>query len=204
VRQEKGRCAPNARADNGVSQFLPVRAAAAGVTGLGRRWWFILVWAAVALTQNLIHEGVHYGAALVCGEPVAEVRLFTNGFGTSQVVLATPVAERIGAHWLVIAWLPAVATVAIGYLIYLYRERLVRRGRPVASVAAWYAGIIFLLLDPFYYAVLSVFTGGDVQAAAAVGWSPWPVRLAALVVFGLNLRLILRWARELQASYGRG
>jgi len=158
------------------------------------------IWVAVLLFHNLLHEGVHYAAARAFGEPVAEVRLFTNGWGTSQVIYATPVAERVGAHWLVIAWLPAVVTVSIGYLVYLNRGRLTRAGHPLIRVAVWYAGIVFLLLDPFYYAVVSVFAGGDVDAVAAVGWSPWPVRLVALGVLAVNSRLVLRWARELQVG----
>jgi hypothetical protein len=39
---------------------------------------------------------------------VLEFRFLTNGMLTSQVVYATPVDERVGAHWLAIAWMPAV------------------------------------------------------------------------------------------------
>lgn len=157
------------------------------------------MWIVVVLAQNLIHEGVHYGAAVLAGEPVAEFRLFTNGLGTSQVVFATPVEQRTGAHWLLIVWLPALVTLLIGYIIYAGRRRLVRPGRPLLNVTAWYAGIIFMLLDPLYYGLLSVFVpGSDVDAARIVGWSPWPVRVVALAVLAVNLTLVLRWAGELR------
>jgi len=161
-----------------------------------RRWWYIFPWVLVALVQNLIHEGVHFAVGRFAGEGVAQFRFLTNGWGTSQVVFATPVAERAGAHWLAIAWSPAVATVLIGYLLYLNRNRLIVRGGTLTNITVWYAGIIFLVLDPLYYAVLSVFTGGDVEAVAAVGWSPWPVRAVAAVVLVLNVGLILRWAAD--------
>jgi hypothetical protein len=32
-----------------------------------------------------------------------EFRLLTNGWGTSQVIFATPIEARSGLHWLVIA-----------------------------------------------------------------------------------------------------
>ncbi|MEW5762336.1 MAG: hypothetical protein AB1776_03935 [Bacillota bacterium] len=181
-------------------EACPSRTAGEGDAGLGRRWWLILIWVAVVLAQNLVHEAVHCGTAILTGEPIAEFRLFTNGFGTSQVVYVTPVADRVGAHWLLIAWLPAVVTVLLGYLVYFGRHRLVRPGRPVLSVTAWYAGLVLLLLDPFYFAVISVFTGGDPSAAQAVGWSPWPVRVVALAVFAANLVLVLRWAREITTA----
>jgi hypothetical protein len=47
------------------------------------------------------------------------------------------------------------------------------------------------------------FLGGDVNAVAAVGWSPWPVRLMAFVVLAFNVRLMLNWRREAQAAPGR-
>ncbi|MCR4408353.1 MAG: hypothetical protein NUW24_15780 [Anaerolineae bacterium] len=60
----------------------------------------------------------------------------------------------------------------------------------------WYAALFFLCLDPFYFAVLSLLFGGDVDAVAAVGWSPWPVRLGALAVLALNAWLMVRWWQE--------
>ena len=54
------------------------------------------------------------------------------------------------------------------------------------------------VVDPFYFAVLSVFVGGwgDVGAVKVVGWSPWSVRLVALIVLIFNSVLLLRWRRE--------
>ncbi len=158
-----------------------------------KRWWYIFPWVLVALTQNLIHEGVHFAVGGLAGEAVVQFRFLTNGWGTSQVVFAAPLAERAGAHWLAIAWSPAVVTVLIGYLLYFSRNRLIVRGGTLVNITVWYAGIIFLALDPFYYAVVSLFTGGDVEAAAAVGWGPWPVRAVAAVVLAINVGLILRW-----------
>lgn len=167
-----------------------------------RRWWFLFVWVAVLLLHNVLHESVHYLAAGVFGEPVAEFRLLTNGWGTSQVVYARPVAERAGAHWLVIAWGPAVVTTLLGYVIYLNRGRLAFEDRPLANITVWYAGIIFLLLDPVYFAVLSLLVGGggDIQAAAAVGWSVWPAHAVAAFLVVLNLSLVFRWAGEIKRN----
>lgn len=164
-----------------------------------RRLYFIVPAALAAALHNVVHESVHYVAARMLGEGVREFRLFTNGWGTSQVIFATPVAERAGAHWLAIAWLPAVATVLIGYLIYGNRHRLMGRW-PLVNSALWYGGFFCLCLDPLYYSLLSILLGGDVDAASAVGWSPWPVRVVALAILIANGRLMLGWRREAQAN----
>jgi hypothetical protein len=138
---------------------------------------------------------LHYLACRLFGERVLQFRFLTNGWGTSQVIYATPAAERSGVHWLVIAWGPAVVTTLIGYLFYMNRERWLAQW-PLMNAALWYAGFCFLLLDPFYFAFLSLLFGGDVKAAAAVDWSPWPVRLVALGVLLFNARLMVRWKGE--------
>ena len=64
------------------------------------------------------------------------------------------------------------------------------------NAGLWYAGLCFLLLDPLYFAVLSFFFGGDVNAAAAMSWSPWLVRVVALAVLLFNGRLMVGWKGE--------
>lgn len=158
------------------------------------RFRYLVFAVPIALCANLIHEGVHYGAALAYGERVLEFRFLTGGLGGSEVVYAAPVAVRTGVHWLVIAWAPSVVTTVIGYVLYFNRARL--RGSRRVTLCGLYAGSIFLLLDPFYISVLSLLVGGDIGAVQAVGWSAWPVRVFALLVFVINWRLTLRWIRE--------
>lgn len=166
---------------------------------VGKRLYFLVLASVVLLLHNGIHESIHYLAARLLNEGVQEFRFLTNGWLSSQVIYATPVAERSGVHWLIIAWAPAVITTLIGYVIYLNRERWLTRWPPL-NTGLWYAGLFFLCLDPFYFAVLSVFFGGDGNAVAAVGWSPWPVRLVALMMLVFNACLMLNWRREAQAA----
>jgi hypothetical protein len=56
-----------------------------------------------------------------------------------------------------------------------------------------------------YFGILSLVVGGtDVDAVAAVGWSPWPVRLVALAILAGNARLMVRWWKEARARSERG
>ena len=166
---------------------------------LRRRAYFLLPAAVAALVHNAFHEWVHLAAAWALGERVLEFRLLTNGWGTSQVIFATPVDERSGAAWLVIAWAPAVLTTLVGYALYLARGRLLGRVK-LLNVQLWFLGVFFLLLDPLYLGVLSLVVGGVIGAVAAVGWSPWPVRLVAILLLFVNVRLFLNWRRESSAQ----
>jgi len=165
-----------------------------------KRLYFLLPALLTALLQHTVHESLHYLAARLLGVEVLEFRFLTNGMLTSQVIYATPVAERVGAHWLVIAWSPAVLTIIIGYALYVTRRRWLT-AIPVLNAGLWFATVYFLVVDPLYFAVLSpLFGGGDVAAAAAVGWPRWPVHLLAGLVLLFNLRLVYGLRQESKAQ----
>ena len=169
-----------------------------------KRLYFLVVAIPAALLQHTMHESTHYLAARLLYEEVEAFRFLTNGWLTSQVIYATPVAERTGPHWLVIAWAPAVVTVAIGYALYLARERWLTRVRWL-NAGLWFATAYFLVVDPLYLAVLAPFVGGgDVAAAAAVGWPRWPIHLAAGIVLLPNLHLVHKlrqWSKAQPERY---
>ena len=149
-----------------------------------------------ALLQHSIHESMHYLSALLMNEEVLQFRFMTNGWLTSQVIYATLVEARTGAHWLLIAWLPAVLTVLIGLILYLTRRRWLSR-YPMLNAGLWFATAYFLLVDPLYYAILSpFFGGGDIAAAEAMGWPRWLVHIAAGVVFAGAVFLVYQLKQE--------
>ena len=165
-----------------------------------KRLYFLIPAALAALLQHTIHETTHYVAAKILGVGMTEFRFLTNGWLTSQVIYATPVAERADAHWLVIAWAPAVVTTLIGYALYLARERWLT-DLPLLNAGLWFATAYFLLVDPLYFALLApFFGGGDVAAAAIVGWPRWPVHVAAGLVLLFNLRLVYKMRQEGKAQ----
>ena len=150
----------------------------------------------VALLQNTLHESLHYLVARLFGEGVLEFRLLTNGWLTSQVIYATPMEQRTGAHWLAIAWLPAVVTTAIGFIVYANRSRWITRWAPL-NLTIWYIGVLFMTIDPLYFGILSWFmTRSDVNAAEIIGWTAIPFQLLGLIVTGLAVRAVLRWRQE--------
>lgn len=155
---------------------------------------YLAVAVPIVIGHNLLHEATHYFVALAYGEKVLEFRFLTNGWGTSQVVFASPVTARAGLYWLVIAWAPSVVTTVVGYVLYGNRQRLTS-GRTV-RLCSQYTASFFLLLDPFYLSVVSLLVGGDIRAVDAVGWPAWPVRACAFLILIVNWRLIRGWMRE--------
>jgi hypothetical protein len=154
----------------------------------------------VAILQNTVHEGLHYLTARMFGERVLEFRLLTNGWLTSQVIYATPMDERSGFYWLVIAWLPTIVTTLIGFTVYAARKRLLTPW-PLANLGIWYIGVLFMTIDPLYFGVISwLMQRSDVNAAEIMGWPAWPFQILSLLILGLGIKLVISWRKEVQAQ----
>lgn len=163
---------------------------------LRERLFVYLPLALAALLQNGLHESLHYLTARLFGENVLEFRLLTNGWLTSQVIYATPMEQRAGFSWLLIAWLPALVTTLIGFACYANRKRLITPW-PVANLSVWYIGALFMTIDPLYFGIISWFMQrSDVNAAEIVGWPAWPFQILALLVTILGLKFGLAWRAE--------
>jgi hypothetical protein len=159
--------------------------------------------ALVAILQNTTHEFLHYITARIFGENVLEFRLLTNGWLTSQVIYATPMEQRIEFHWLAIAWLPAIVTTLIGFIVYVNRARLITPFAPL-NLGIWYVGTLFMTIDPVYFGILSWFMErSDVNAAEIFGWSAVPFQIIALLVSVAAIRLVLNWRQEARSDLHR-
>lgn len=159
--------------------------------------------ALVAVLQNVIHESLHYVTARLFGETVLEFRLLTNGWLTSQVIYATPMEQRTGAYWLVIAWLPAIVTTLIGFLVYANRSRWITSWGPF-NLVIWYVGVLFMTIDPLYFGVLSWFMErSDVNAAEILGLSAVPFQFTALLVSMFAIKFVLNWRQEARTDLQR-
>jgi hypothetical protein len=153
-----------------------------------------------AVVQNMIHESLHYVTARMFGENVLEFRLLTNGWLTSQVIYATPMEQRTEFYWLAIAWLPAIITTLIGFIVYFNRARLVTPFAPL-NLGIWYVGALFMTIDPVYFGILSWFMErSDVNAVEIFGWSAVPFRIMALLVSAVAIRLVLNWRQEARSD----
>jgi hypothetical protein len=167
------------------------------------RLYIYVTLALVAVLQNTIHESLHYLTARMFGEKILEFRLLTNGWLTSQVIYATRMEQRTEAYWLLIAWLPAIVTTLIGFVVYANRSRLITRWPPL-NLGIWYVGVLFMTIDPLYFGVLSWFMQrSDVNAAEILGWSAVPFQIMGLLVSVVAIRLVLSWRQEARTDLHR-
>lgn len=159
--------------------------------------------ALVAVLQNTVHESIHYVTARMFGEKILEFHLLTNGWLTSQVIYAAPMEQRTEAYWLWIAWLPAIITTLIGFVVYANRSRLITRWPPL-NLGIWYVGVLFMTIDPVYFGILSWFMErSDVNAAEILGWSAVPFQITALLVSIFAIKLVLNWRQEARTDSRR-
>lgn len=114
----------------------------------------------VALFHNVVHESLHFLFASLFGEKVLEFRILTNGWGSSQVIFATPIESRRELYWLGIAWAPAVFTTLVGYLLYWKHETLIT-AQPLVNLFTGHLGALFMTIDPLYLGVFFLVYSGN-------------------------------------------
>lgn len=126
-----------------------------------KRWVPFLLAVAAALS---LHESLHALCAGLWGE-LAEVRLLLGAF--PEVVYGTPVSERRGSQWAVIAGASNLATVALGYLLLARRRAISRLPYGLIRSFLFYLTLICLVMDPLNLLVGPLVYGGDAEGIAA-------------------------------------
>lgn len=149
----------------------------------------ILFMLLVVIVFAIIHEGTHALTAALAGEYQA---FHVRPFGL-EVTYKTPVSERHGTHWALIAGSPNLITVLIGYGLFAVRHRIASAKRPFFRSLGYYAAALFMLLDPINLGVGSFIYGGDARGVAVgLGVSVLVVQAISLAVLLLNRELIVR------------
>jgi len=126
-----------------------------------KRWVSFLLAVATAL---FLHEALHALLAALWGE-LADVRAVMGLF--PEVVYGTPVSDRQGSHWAVIAGSPSLATVALGYSLLALRGPISRLPHGLRRSFLFYLTLICLVMDPLNLFVGPFVYGGDAEGIAA-------------------------------------
>ena len=143
-----------------------------------------------------VHEGLHALAASYYGELAA---FHVRPYGL-EVVFKTPVPQRQGVRWAVISGLPNLVTLLIGYLLFAGRSSLASLSNSFLRSLAYFATLLFLLLDPFNLAIIPFLFGGDINGiVAGAGLPRLLLQGIAFLVLLLNRELV---ARRLLPAYG--
>lgn len=160
---------------------------------LKRRW---LAFALAALLAAAVHEGVHAALAVAYGE-YGTLRVHPFGL---EVIYRTPLDEREGAHWALIAGGSSLFTISLGYLLLALGDGIARLQSAFLRIWAFYATLTLLLLDAFNLSIGPFLYGGDAGGiAAGLGISRYTVQAVFLVLLLLNRELV---AQRLLPMYG--
>lgn len=135
-----------------------------------------LAFLAAAVVWGVIHEGIHILVAMFYGE---FARVAVVDF-LPQVVYETPVDAR-GSElkWTLIAGLPSISTVFLGYGMLAARNRIQSAFSGLTVAVLYWTTVVLLLLDPANLAFGPFVFGGD-----AIGIA-WGLDVPVIVVQGV-------------------
>jgi len=143
----------------------------------------------VVMVYAIVHEGAHAILATLAGEYQA---FHVRPFGL-EVTYTTPVGERHGIHWALIAGFSNALTVSIGYGLFAVRRRIASIPVPFLKDLGYYATVMFMVLDPINLGVGPfIYRGDAIGVAVGLGVSRYVVQGIALAVLLLNRELIVR------------
>lgn len=164
----------------------------AGMEGvLGSRTVRVMIaFLVAAAVWGIIHEGTHVIVAAFYGE-FAGVAVVDS---LPQVVMRTPVKHRgAGLKWALIAGLPSLITVLLGYGMLLARNQIRRVFSGLSEAVLYWTTVALLILDPTNLSLGPLVFGGD---AVGVAWGLTVPVVTVQVVAGLvllvNRELIVR------------
>jgi len=149
---------------------------------------YLLLLLALAVFAS-VHEGAHILTAVAFGE--------FNGFYLKpygfEVEFRTPVSERTGAKWGLISGSSNFITIAIGYVLYSQRRRMISLQNTTLYILGYWLTLCFLILDPLNLSVGPFIYGGDVNGVS-VGFSvnQYIIQAAFLGLFLLNRELLVQ------------
>jgi len=106
----------------------------------------------------IIHEGLHAITAFFFDEYQA----FQVHFYGLEVIFKTAIEDRAGIKWGYIAGLSNVATLMIGYFLFLYRKDLVKIKKAFFRDLGYWTIFVFMLFDAFNLSIIPFFFGGDI------------------------------------------
>jgi len=140
------------------------------------------------VTYLIIHEGVHLLQAF--NHNIFRGLRF-NGIGI-EVMITEPLT--IGGWRLAcFSGLSSIATILIGYIIYLLTPLILSGKSRLLKGYLYYTALVFLLVDPLYIAVFSFVVGGDINGIAlGLGIPYMLIRAVFAAVLVLNIVLVVK------------
>ncbi|GIN97172.1 hypothetical protein J6TS1_30420 [Siminovitchia terrae] len=141
------------------------------------------------LLYLIIHEGFHLLQAYYLG--IFEGIRFIGILGV-EIQITEPLT--IGGLTLAsFSGLSSLATMIIGYLLYLYMPKILGLENRTIKSMLYFVTFIFMLVDPVYISLLSLGFGGDINGISqGLGISHMVIRIFYGVIFVINLVIIVK------------
>lgn len=147
----------------------------------------------------IIHEGAHLIASVAMGT-FQSIDIVGYGLGV-QIVADT--AAMSSLQVLIFCIVGVIATLIVGYILVWKRSALLKANSKFIRALAYYATLIFLMLDPLYLSVIHNFVGGgDMNGITRFGIPVIAASLVFLAIAGLNLFIIIKYVhRDYKESF---
>ncbi|MDH7514674.1 MAG: hypothetical protein QHI48_02195 [Bacteroidota bacterium] len=152
----------------------------------------MMKWSAFLLsliTFAAVHEGMHASAARLYNE-FESFNIRPIGF---EVKYRTPVGERSGMHWALVAGAGNVVTILAGYALLLFGGKLSILRALFTRTFFCYLTLVLFLADPLNLSIGPFLYGGDAEGVAVgLGVPLYGIQVLFFIVFLVNRELVVR------------
>lgn len=137
------------------------------------------------LILTTLHEGAHVVLAMAFDE-------FKAFYGI-MVEYKTPIAEREGIKWGFIAGTSSIATLLLGYILFVFRVRVSCLKNLFLRLLGYFLTFFSLILDALNLSIGPFLYGGDIGGiVVGFGINQYLVQIVFFVIFMLNRELIIQ------------
>lgn len=152
-----------------------------------RKWISLII---SIVLYYVIHEGAHLCTALIMGT-FQRIRIVQFGLGV-QIVADTAAMSNLQIF--IFCIVGVIATLIVGYALVWKRKSILKSKNKLIRVIAYYATLVFLMLDPIYLSVLHNFVGGgDMNGITQIGIPVIPASIVFFAIAALNLFIIVKY-----------
>lgn len=146
----------------------------------------------------VIHEHLHLLISLLFNE-FDKIKFHWYG---PEVIYLTPVEERIpGIKWFFISGFSNFFTLAIGYLLFLLRCKILNLNNTLIKNILYYVTVVFLLFDAVNLSIGPFIYGGDTLGIAnGLKINPWIIQIFFGIVLLINRELIISFMKSFSVS----
>ena len=162
-----------------------------------KKWFYFLI---AIIIYMIVHEYFHCFMSVLFDE---YNKFKIHWFGPETIYI-TPVEERIsGIKWLFISGLSNFLTLAIGYLTFLLRSKIIYYFQKDHRIKNFLYSItvVFLLFDAVNLSIGPIIYGGDIFGiAAGINTKPWIIQIFFGIILLINRELIVSLMKSYNVS----